>query len=63
MDFHQTCGMCIDLVEIWFGIANWQILTELFAQDTLIFSFPDSNLSKYQGILTKSGTCIDIKKI
>ena len=41
--------MCIDIVEIWFGIANGQILsnfTELSARDTPIFSFPDDNLSK-----------------
>ena len=36
-------GMCIDIVEIWFGIANG---TELSARDTPIFSFPDYNLSK-----------------
>ena len=35
-----------------------QILTELPARDTPIFSFPDDNLSKCQGILTKIGTCI-----
>ena len=40
-----------------------QFLTELSAQDTSIFSFPDDNLSKCQGILTKLGTCIDIKEI
>ena len=40
-----------------------QILTELSAGDTLMFSFPDNNLCKYQGILTKRGTCIDIKEI
>ena len=45
-------GMCIDIVAIWFGIANGQILP--------IFSFPDDNLCKCQGILTKLGTCIDI---
>ena len=28
-----------------------------------IFSFPDDNLSKYQGILTKVGTCIAMKEI
>ena len=28
-----------------------------------IFSFPDNNLSKCQGILTKLGTCIDMKEI
>ena len=27
-----------------------QILTELSARDMPIFSFPDNNLSKYQGI-------------
>ena len=56
--------MCIDIVEIWFGIANRQIssnLTDISARDTLIFSLPDDNLSKCQGILTKLGTCIDIK--
>ena len=37
-----------------------QFLTELSARDTPIFSFPDDNLSKCQGILTKFGTCIDI---
>ena len=53
--------MCIDIVEIWFGTANGQILEELSARDTSIFSFLDDNLSKYQGILTKLDTCIDIK--
>ena len=28
-----------------------------------VFSFADDNLSKFQGILTKLGTCIDIKEI
>ena len=32
-------GMCIDIVEIWFGIANGQILMEVSARDTPIFSF------------------------
>ena len=40
-----------------------QLLMELSARDTSIFSFPDDNLSKCQGILTKLGTCIDIKEI
>ena len=40
-----------------------QILTEFSARDTPIFSFPGDNLSKYQGILTKLGTCIDMKEI
>ena len=40
-----------------------QILTELSARGMPIFSFPDDNLSKCQGILTKLGTCIDMKEI
>ena len=39
-----------------------QNLTELSARDTPIFSFPDDNLGKCQGILTKFGTCIDIRR-
>ena len=38
-----------------------QSLRELSARDTPKFSFPDDNLYKCQGILTKLGTCIDIK--
>ena len=38
-------------------------LTELSARDTPIFSFPDDNFCKCQGILTKLGTCIYIKEI
>ena len=56
-------GMCIDILEIWFGIAYGQIsliLAELSAQDTPIFSFPDDNLSIRQWIFTKLGMCIDI---
>ena len=37
-----------------------QILVELSAQDTPIFSFPDDNLSIRQWIFTKLGMCIDI---
>ena len=40
-----------------------QILTELSARYTPTFSFPDYNLSKCQGILTKLVPCIDIKEI
>ena len=36
---------------------------ELASQDMPIFSFQDDNLCKCQGILTKLGTCIDIKEI
>ena len=40
-----------------------QILTELSAWDLPKYSFPDDNLSKCQGNLTKLGTCIDNKEI
>ena len=40
-----------------------QIFTELSARDTPIFSFPDDNLRKLQGILTKLAICIDLKEI
>ena len=42
-------GMCIDIADAWFGIANGQISSnflELSARDKPIFSFPDDNLSK-----------------
>ena len=39
-----------------------QILTE-FALDMPIFLFLADNLSKCQGLLTKFGTCIDMKEI
>ena len=61
LDFHQL-GMCIDIVEIWFGIANMQIcqvLTELSACDTSVFLFRDNNLSKYQWIFTRVGLMFD----
>ena len=56
--------MCIGIVEIWFGIANGQIWSNIdggICRDTSIFSFPDNNLSKW--ILTKFCTCIDNKEI
>ena len=40
-----------------------QILKDISARDTPIVSFPDDNLSKCQRILTKLGTCIDMKEI
>ena len=40
-----------------------QILMVLSARDMPIFSFPDDNLSKSQGISTKLSTCIDMKEI
>ena len=40
-----------------------QISKEYSARDTPIFSFPGDNFCKCQGILTKFGTCINIKEI
>ena len=40
-----------------------QIFTELSARDMPIFSIPDDNLSKQQGILTQLAISIDIKEI
>ena len=45
-------GMCIDIVDIWFGITNGQIssnFTELSARDTPMFSFPGDNLINNKG--------------
>ena len=40
-----------------------QILTELSARDTPMFSFPCDNLSKHQWVFTKLDMCIDIVEI
>ena len=44
--------MCIDIVEVWFGLMgkSRHILTELSVRDTPIFWFQDVNLCKCQGI-------------
>ena len=61
--------MCIDIVEILFGIADGQIssifdrFSCLSAPDTSVCSFQDDNFSKYQWIFTKLGMCIDIVKV
>ena len=60
MDFHQTwCAfiLCRSGLGLLMGKFH-QILTELYTRD--IFSFPDSTLSKFEEILSKLGTCIDI---
>ena len=48
------------IVEIWFGIANWQS-SSIF--DRSVFSFPYDNLSKYRWIFPQLGMGIDINKI
>ena len=57
-------GRCIDIVQIWFGIANGQIM-QIFdrVSDTSIFLFSGENLSTYQWIFTKLSMCIDIVEI
>ena len=40
-----------------------QIFTELSARDKPIFSFPDDNFSKYEGILTKLSIYIYIEEV
>ena len=42
-------GMCIDIVEIWFGIANWQISSNFYGVICLRhahISFQEDNFSK-----------------
>ena len=54
-------GMDIDVVEIWFEIANGQISTnfeELFARDTPKFSFPNDNSSKCQRRIFNQTWCM-----
>ena len=40
-------SVCIDIVDVWFGIANMQFLTiwtDSSAHDMSVFSFPDDNM-------------------
>ena len=61
-------GTCVCALILWssgLGLLMGkfrQIFTELSAQGTPIFSFPDDNFSKHQWIFTKLGMtmCIDI---
>ena len=52
---------------IWFGIANGQISSDfdrvICPRHVHIFVFRTITLGKCQGILTKLGTCLDIKEI
>ena len=44
--------MCIDIMDIWFGIVMgnfYQFLTELSAHDRSVFSFLDYNFSNFNG--------------
>ena len=55
--------MCIDIVEIWFWIANVQTIL-IFDKGVCLphvrISFADNNLSKYKWIFAKFGMCRDI---
>ena len=65
MDFHQKFGRYIDIVEIWFEIANGQvssIFLGVICPRHAHISFQDDNLSKYQWIFTKP-VCVDIVEI
>ena len=56
--------MCIDIVEIWFGIANGQISSNFDSYELetrSYFRFRMITL-KRQGILPKLGTCIYMKE-
>ena len=58
--------MCIDIMEIWFGIFNGQISSffyRVICPCYVRISFPDDNFSKCQWIFTKLGVCIDIAKV
>ena len=35
-------GICIDIVEVWFGIANGQISSKLSARDTIMVGYYSS---------------------
>ena len=52
-------GVCIDIMKLWFGIVNGQILS-ISDRVMSVFSFKDDNVSTYQWIFTKLDVCIDI---
>ena len=58
-------GLCINIVEIGFGIAMGKFckFLQLSACDTFRFSFTEDNLSEYQWIFTKLSTYIDIVEV
>ena len=59
-------GIFIDIVEIWFGIANdkfRQFMTLLSVCDTSIFLFKDNKLGKSKRIFIQLDLCIDIVEI
>ena len=57
MDFHQTWYI-IDIVEIWFGVANGQISSNFYG----VICLKHAHIF-VSGLLTKLAICIDIIKI
>ena len=63
---YTKIAICIDIKEIWFGVANGQISSNFYGvicPRHAHISFPDDNLSKYQWIFIKLAICIGIKEI
>ena len=59
-------GICIDIVEIWFGIVNGQILSvfdRVICPPCVCILFPDNNLSKCRWNSTKLSLCIDMENL
>ena len=53
--------MCINILDIWFGITNGQILSifdNVMYLLPSVFSFPDDIFSKYQWDFTTLGICM-----
>ena len=56
--------MCIDIMEIWFGIANRQLLSIMsYLPVTQLYFHFRMITSKYQSVFTKLGVCIDFMEI
>ena len=54
--------MCIVIVKIWFGITNRQISSNVDGVICPRLSFLDDNLRKCQGILTKFGIALTLRR-
>ena len=58
--------MCIDIMEIWFGIARGQISSifdRVICQQQSVFVCQDNSFSKSQQIFTTFDMCIDTMEI
>ena len=61
MPFHKTSyAHCYVEILLWIANGQFSSMFDRFICPIHVrFSFPDDNLSKYQRIFTKLGTCID----